>query len=223
MPIEAVKIPQNVYVEDRIIGPVTLRQLLITGIGAGISYGIFATAQKSGVTNVIALGACWIPAVIGAAFSFMKINDLSLFSIILLSIENANKPNIRYWSPHPGLSINLITRQNVKQIDDASAKAATDAQKLADITRQLERRQEELNKLSVHDMPGPKAMQGGVKTQIEANQKHGLHEHEEEVPAESPAPVRKTDVKAGGLDKSRSIDSITDAVKAFEDLQASRS
>jgi len=223
MPIDAVKIPQNVYVEDHIIGPVTLKQLMITGLGAGIGYALFASAQKAGVTNMVYLGLCWIPTVISAAFSFIKINDLSLFSIILLTIETANKPNTRYWSPHPGISINLITRQTVKKMDDASDKVATDARKLADITRQMEKRHQEMDKLSAHSMPSPNAVQA-VKTQLEANEKHGLHEHGDVERTEedsAPPPVRREKVQANGLEKARSIDSITDAVKAYEHLRTS--
>lgn len=216
MAIEAVKIPQNVYVEDRIIGPVTLKQLMITGAGAGLSYVLFASAQKSGVGNVVMLAACWIPAVIGAAFSFLKINDLTLFNIILLMIESANKPNIRYWSPHTGISINLITRQNVKQIDEASAKAATDVAKLSEITRQLEKRQQELNKLSAHDQPHAETTEG-ITTQIANGTKHGLYEHEETT-EEQKIPVRQERVQAEGLEKTRSIDGISDAVKAYEQM-----
>ena len=40
MPIEPVKIPQNVYIEDRIVGPLTLRQTLIMAIGGGFSYAL---------------------------------------------------------------------------------------------------------------------------------------------------------------------------------------
>lgn len=218
MAIEAVKIPQNVYVEDRIIGPITLRQLMLTGLGMGISYAIFATIQRSGVNNPIELALCWIPAVICAAFSFLRINDLSLFNIILLMIENMNKPNVRVWSPHAGLSINLITRQHVKEIDDLTAKATTNADKLVEITRQLEKRQEELSQLATHSMPAPGAVEG-VKTKLDAEVKHGLYEHDE-ANTEAAVPVNRERVQASGLEKSRSIDSITDIVKAYESLTA---
>lgn len=219
MPIEAVKIPQNVYVEDRIIGPITLKHLLIVGIGAGISYAIFASAQKAGVTNVVVLGACWTPAAIAAAFAFFKVNDLSLFNIILLSIEGFNKPSQRYWSPYPGISINLITSQHAKEIVEASAKAESNANKLADITRQLEKRQEELNKLTAHDHPSPVAVEG-IRTQLAENVKHGVYEHEpvEDSPIfqDSPAPtaVRTDRVQAEGLDPNKSVDTITNRSKA---------
>src|SRR3989338_5471033 len=186
MPIEAVKIPQNVYVEDRIIGPITLKHLILLGIGAGISYAIFASVQKAGVTNVLVLSVCWIPAVIAAAFAFFKINDLSLFNIILLSVEGFNKPSQRYWSPYPGISINLITSQHAKQIVEASAKAINNASKLADMTRQMEKRQEEINKMTAHDNPEPRAVEA-IQTQISQNLPHGMYEHEEPV---APAAVR---------------------------------
>lgn len=214
MPIEAVKIPQNVYVEDRIIGPVTLRQLIISGLGAGLSYAIFATLQRAGVSNPVPLVLAWIPAVICVAFAFLKINDLSLFSIILLAIESTHKSNQRYWSPHGGISINLITSQHVKALKDQTEKAAANTDKIVEITRQLERRQKEMHQLATHDMPSPQSTES-IKTQLEHSQEHGLYEHEE---TEAPEPVRQNDVQANGLDKKRSIDSITDAVKAYEAL-----
>ncbi len=218
MPIEAVKIPQNVYVEDRIIGPVTLRQLIISGLGLGISYAIFSTAQKSGVTNPVALVVTWVPALIFCSFAFLKVNDLTLFNIILLSIETFNKPNQRVWSPHAGLSINLITRQHVKEINDLTAKASTNADKLVEITRQLEKRQEELSQLATHSMPNPGALEG-VKTRFEAGEKHGLYEHDD-TNTDSSGPVKRERVQAAGLDKAKSIDSITDIVSAYESLTA---
>jgi len=187
MPIEAVKIPQNVYVEDCIIGPVTLKQLMITGIGTGIGYMFYALAVQAGVRSIPVLVLCWFPTLIAAAFSFLKINDLTLLNLILLLIEHMNKPNQRYWSPHPGLSINLITRQATKELDTANTKIVDNANRLIDITRQLEKRQEEMNHLAAHLNQSPDALEP-VKTQLETvNQNH---------------------VKSDGLDPERSIDSI---------------
>ncbi len=203
MPIEAVKIPQNVYVEDRIIGPITLKHLLILGIGSGISYAIFASVQKAGVTNVVFLGACWIPAVIAAAFAFFRINDMSLFRIILLSLEGFNKPSQRYWSPYPGISINLITTQHAKKIVEESAKAISNAEKLADMTRQMEKRQEEINKMSAHDNPGPSPVEA-IQTQISEHMPHGMYEHEESMSL----PVQPDRVQTEGFDPQKSVDGI---------------
>ena len=64
MPIEPVKIPQNVYVEDRIIGPITLRHLIICGLGGGISYALYSTAAKAGVMSMPLAVVLWSPALI---------------------------------------------------------------------------------------------------------------------------------------------------------------
>lgn len=106
MPIEPVKIPQNVQIEDRIIGPVTLRQMIITIIGCGISYAIWSTLQKTfGDVSITITIVAWIPAVIFIAFAFVKVYDLSLFRIVFLMLERSIKPQTRTWTPRPGISV----------------------------------------------------------------------------------------------------------------------
>ena len=105
MPIEPVKIPQNVQIEDRIIGPVPLRQLIVTIIGCGISYAIWSSLQKAfGGVSIPATIVAWIPAVLFLAFAFIKVYDLSLFRIVLLMIERSVKPQTRTWTPRTGIS-----------------------------------------------------------------------------------------------------------------------
>lgn len=148
MSINAVKIPQNVYVEDRIIGPVTLRQIIITGMGAGLSYALYAAATKGGSTNIVLLAACWIPALIAAMFSFLKINDLTLFNIILLAIEGFNKPATRTWVSDAGISINIITKQTKKEAGSEFAASSAPVDKIADVTRELHEREKQLKELT---------------------------------------------------------------------------
>ena len=225
MPIEAVKIPQNVYVEDRIIGPVTLKQLIITGIGGGISYVLYASVTKAGITNLPAVILCWVPAVIAAAFAFMKINDLTLFNIILLAIESMSKPNLRYWSPSPGLSINLITRQSDKEFQMATAKAELNATRLNEITHQLKQHQEEMSRIAGHEsMPEDT---DAVKTRFESaagpvNPATGSDREpasEQYKPAIDPSAVSI----GSGLDPARSIDAVAASVGAYDHLIAKSS
>ena len=216
MPIEAVKIPQNVYVEDRIIGPITLKQLFITGIGVGIGYMCYAIAIKAGIRSLPVLVVCWTPAVIAAAFAFLKINDLSLLSIILLAIESMNKPNQRYWSPHPGLSINLITRQATKELADAHRKIVNNANRLAELTRQMERKQEAMNLMSLHDIPNPDGVLA-VKTQLESIDTIVETPEIEEFTSSS---VNPNLIRTDGLDPAKSIDTFAQNVSRYEHLIA---
>lgn len=226
MAIEAVKIPQNVYVEDRIIGPVTLKHLLILGIGAGISYVFYAMTTQAGYTEIPYQVVSWSPLMIAAAFAFVRVNDLSLFNIILLMIESSHKPNVRYWSPHPGLSINVITRQTVQELEKAQSKASDTASKLAEMTRQLEKRQEELNRMAAHEEQKPEALEA-VKTHMQdiiAPEQSVIEKDElqEVIVRGSSLPVAKGKVKASALDPALSLDTISKDIPAFQEFAATQ-
>lgn len=106
MPIEPVKIPQNVYIEDRIVGPLTLRQIIISMLGIGFSYAIWASIAKVQGTVPLPLTIIvWIPGALAVIFSFVKINDLSLAHLLLLLLERMNKPQTRVYGPRRGLAV----------------------------------------------------------------------------------------------------------------------
>jgi hypothetical protein len=109
MSLDPVKIPQNVYIEDRIVGPLTLKQTIIMTLGGGFSYMVFAMLQKSfnGNPGIVLTVIAWIPCAISVLFALVKINDLSLLRIVLLTIERVNKATVRTWAPRTGISINV--------------------------------------------------------------------------------------------------------------------
>jgi hypothetical protein len=210
MPIEPVKIPQNVYVEDTIIGPITFRQLIIVGIGAGISYVIFAMVTQAGFTDVTIQGLCWLPALIAAAFAFIKINDLSLTTIILLSIEIMNKPNVRYFSPHGGISINLITRQTKELLEQANKKATIGEERLIEITEQLKKRQEEMSHLSGNENQTPENTHA-----VRTTMKDIIAPSEEEKGNSLPV-ISQNSKTEGGLVAAKSIDTIQSRIHTIQ-------
>lgn len=140
MPIDPVKIPQNVYVEDRIIGPITLRQIMITMVSAGISYAIWAVMRQAGPVSAAQTTFAWMPAVIGALFAFIRINGISLFRIMLLVIEKLDKPSRRVWTPRTGIYVNIVTRPPKEKHDVHKQQDAprdpTHIQKLSEVLDQ---------------------------------------------------------------------------------------
>ena len=210
MPIQAVKIPQNVYVEDRIIGPITLKQLGITGAGAGISYVLYAMATKSGFTGIPTTVICWSPTLVAAMFAFLKINDLGLLQMILLAIESLNKPNIRYWSPHPGLTINLITRHMEKAEEKRQGTDADSAARLLVATKELDKRRKEMTELGAHPDQTPDNLES-VKTKLQ----HRLDQDDDaaaEARDRASRPVNQNLVQASALESEKSIDGISQQV-----------
>lgn len=110
MPIQPIKIPQNVYIEDHIVGPLTLKQILIVGVGVGFSYTMYGMLTKAfGALPLPITIVAWIPAGIASLFAFVRINDISLFRLLLLMIEGMNKPSTRVWTPRRGITINIRT------------------------------------------------------------------------------------------------------------------
>lgn len=97
------KIPQNVGIEDKIVGPLTLRQLIILAVGCGISYVLFAIMSKLYELNILEYIIIAIPAVLAAAFALIKINDVPLIKFLFLFLEFSIKPKKRIWD-HRGIA-----------------------------------------------------------------------------------------------------------------------
>lgn len=142
MPIEAVKIPQNVYIEDRIVGPLTLRQVIISAVGCGFSYAMFSMISKAygGMTLPLTI-MVWIPGALSIIFAFVKFNDLTMFQMVLLTLERMSKAPVRVWAPRRGISITIRTA--TAKEDKAAAQAAVvipkNDSRLAELSAVLDR------------------------------------------------------------------------------------
>ncbi|MBI3336347.1 PrgI family protein [Candidatus Peregrinibacteria bacterium] len=130
--MDPIKIPQNVYVEDRIIGSLTLRQIIVIVIGGGISYIFYAFMQKTyGYVGIPLMIISAIPMMISVAFAFVRIHDLSLLKLILLLIERSSKPHIRTWGPRSGITIIIKTEQVTQEKKHAHTESAEQIQTLS--------------------------------------------------------------------------------------------
>ncbi len=90
------KVPQNVQRADQIVGPLTLRQLIICGIGGIIAYGLYVSLAK------YYIWITWLPpvaiiSVITIAFAFVRPIDLNFEKWILLWLEFFLLPRKRTW------------------------------------------------------------------------------------------------------------------------------
>lgn len=90
------KVPQNVQREDHIVGPLTLRQLIICGAGGGLAYAIFVSLGKQYEWIT------WLPPVafvslLTILFAFIRPLDLSFARFILVYLEFLFIPQKRFW------------------------------------------------------------------------------------------------------------------------------
>ncbi|MBT3292767.1 PrgI family protein [Candidatus Peregrinibacteria bacterium] len=94
--------------EDRVIGPVSLRQIFLLLGGGGTSYIIWALMNSMGIIKIWAGIVAAIPAVIMVLFAFVKVQEISLLRLLFLQIEKSKKPSIRFWQPRKGINIQNI-------------------------------------------------------------------------------------------------------------------
>lgn len=90
------QIPQDVQIEDKIVGPITMRQLIILGVGGGLDYVIYISLAKNYLWPV------WMPpvsilALITLAIAFIKINEISFLQYIFYLIAYYIRAQKRTW------------------------------------------------------------------------------------------------------------------------------
>lgn len=85
-------VPQFIDVEDKIFGPITVRQfiiMLVTALLIAVCYRIFD------FTLFIVLGLLLFT--IGTTFAFVKINGAAFHFFLLNLIQTIKKPGLRVW------------------------------------------------------------------------------------------------------------------------------
>jgi len=136
MAIDAVKVPTDIQVEEKILGPITLRQIfLLVGCGT-VSFLLWELSGYRDSGNIMATLFCWSPLGIGAAFAFIKINDVSLTRLLLLQLERIYKPSIRTFGPRQGITINI--RTNTQEEKKTQTKQEAPQKKIRELSSALD-------------------------------------------------------------------------------------
>lgn len=89
------QVPQFIETEDKIIGPLSLRQFIYIAVGAGISFSLYFAVQVwvFAILSVIFLGA-------SAALAFVQINGQPLVKIIIAAFHFYWSPQTYVWQPN---------------------------------------------------------------------------------------------------------------------------
>ena len=122
------KVPQNVTMEDRIAGPLTLVQFGILVVGGGIAYVIFNITVIAPFNSILAITV----ALLAALLSIGKFNDQPLYRFFRYIILFFTTPRTRVWHKSGG-EVELI-KPSQKPQKDASASLSKHVSK-TDIAR----------------------------------------------------------------------------------------
>ena len=130
------KVPQNVQREDKIVGPLTLRQLIICGIGGGIAYAIYVSLGKD------YHWLTWLPPVaiivlITILFAFIRPLDLTFAKFLLTYLEFILLPQKRSWIQSSAEVLMSAYNPQVKPKTKAEQKAEEKAKEIEDKAKKI--------------------------------------------------------------------------------------
>lgn len=97
-------VPQFIEVEDKVIGPLTVRQFLIIlagGMVCAIGYSLFDT-ELFIFTSVVLLG-------VAAAFAFLEINGQKLEKYVTNVLYYTTHPKVRVWAKDISVAHEQVT------------------------------------------------------------------------------------------------------------------
>ena len=90
------KVPQNIDLEDKIVGPLTLIQFLYVLGGGVLDYLMYLSFGSVFIFWVVAIPA----TAIALALAFLKIQDQPLSHFIKAGLTYLSRPKVRVWRRH---------------------------------------------------------------------------------------------------------------------------
>lgn len=129
------KVPQNVQREDRIVGPLTLRHMIILGAGGGLAYIIYVILSRTYYWEVWA-APVGIIVIITVVAAFVKIYNVAFGRFIILLLEYILFPKQRKWFKYSAeIEHRVLT---VKKPSEAEKKAEKKGKKAEETFKKLE-------------------------------------------------------------------------------------
>jgi hypothetical protein len=122
-------VPQFIDVENKILGPITVRQFVIMIVLMGLLFIFYKTLDFSAFILVAIFTLA-----LGAAFGFLKVNG-TLFHIFLLNvIQTLLRPSLRVWNKYAP-NENLQNQKEKNEDDLIAIKLVSQSTKILKATR----------------------------------------------------------------------------------------
>lgn len=130
------KIPQEIGNEDRLIGPLSLRQLIITGCGGGLAYLIYISLSRT-TDPIVYIPPMIVIILLTLAIAFFKKDNLTFTRMMLLFLEMAINPTKRIWVAFAGdiSPFQLIEVYSQADIQRLNKQQTVDAKTIDDIDK----------------------------------------------------------------------------------------
>lgn len=101
------KVPQNIDLADKIVGPLTLIQFLYLMVGGIIDYALFSIVAP--VNQLVFFVAAIPVTLIALAFTFLKVQDQPFSHFFVSFLQFLIRPKRRVWSKDGSITnINIV-------------------------------------------------------------------------------------------------------------------
>ena len=104
------KVPQNIDMQDRILGPLTMVQFIYAVVGGGFCYAIYMSPIPKPFSYIIIVPV----ALLVIALDFLKINERPFLDFLLSIVEYNGAPRQRLWHHENGSDLKVEIYEPVK-------------------------------------------------------------------------------------------------------------
>ena len=122
------QVPQNIDMQDRIVGPLTMAQFVYAIVGAGLTYGAY-TSLVSPINLMVAA----IIAMLTFAIIFVKINEQPFLKFAAFVLQFLVMPKKMIWhqASQPGVKVQFYVVKKGKTQLPSNAVSSEDIYNLA--------------------------------------------------------------------------------------------
>lgn len=92
------QVPQFIEIEDKIFGPLTVKQFIYVGGGIGMAAVLYRFLPFPLFINIV---LSLPPVIVGAALAFYKVNNKPLIFVLQASIKYLFGPKLYIWKKLP--------------------------------------------------------------------------------------------------------------------------
>lgn len=130
------KVPQNIDMEDRIVGPLTLMQFVYLFVGFGIIYVLYQTIF---FTQPIIFYVIAIPTgLMALALAFLKVQEIPFPKFLLYTALFLIKPKRRIWLKFHGKGETVIKKMPTTPEQRSIPHTKLSKKDLIDLSKQLD-------------------------------------------------------------------------------------
>lgn len=130
------QVPQNIDLEDKIVGPLTLTQFLYLLGGGLIDYILFQSLGRDYFALFVVIG---VPiALLALGLAFLKIQDQPLSNFVSAGLVYLSRPKIRLWQRLENYQPILVDPPKIKKKEEVPVSKKLDKSQLEQLAYTLD-------------------------------------------------------------------------------------